>query len=477
MPSESDLFNPSFELPPEKALEFFINKGLKETFSYLDMMHDAHSTSFTVAKMLDMDLLNDVKKAMTKVMAEGQTFKKFADELIPILVSKGWWGKGKMVDPVTGEEKDVQLGSVRRLKTVFLTNMRASLMAGQWADIQENKRMFPYLMYDAVKDNRTRPQHRAWDGLVLEVDDPWWKTHYPPNGWNCRCDVIQMNQRMLEKQSAFENKKDPNNPIKSGPDKAPNEQLVPWKNPRTGETIMVPQGIDPAFAYNVGESQAKHLNQTFEEKAKETEKEFKLPENAIQLPEAGKPGKSGKDNSDYENIIKTVLPKTKVDLNGVDPKASEAIVNSIIKAKSSHHELEEIESIKVGDLTKEKGYAQTKGKKVTLDKEAFSDYEKLLKEIKKSVKAGEIPEGCGNVEYIIDHELGHILTNLKKLSHNAEVINYFYKNVQNIRTGLSKYAGKYVGQRGVNEFLAEAFAELQNNLTPRGIAAFMKKWF
>ena len=42
-------------------------------------------------------------------------------------------------------------------------------------------------MYDAVNDSRTRPQHLEWDGLVLPVDHPFWKTHAPPNGWGCRC--------------------------------------------------------------------------------------------------------------------------------------------------------------------------------------------------------------------------------------------------------------------------------------------------
>ena len=25
------------------------------------------------------------------------------------------------------------------------------------------------------------------DGLILSADDPWWKPHFPPNGWVCGC--------------------------------------------------------------------------------------------------------------------------------------------------------------------------------------------------------------------------------------------------------------------------------------------------
>ena len=43
------------------------------------------------------------------------------------------------------------------------------------------------LRYVAVLDARTRPEHRAWHGLILPIDHPLWDTHYPPNGWGCRC--------------------------------------------------------------------------------------------------------------------------------------------------------------------------------------------------------------------------------------------------------------------------------------------------
>lgn len=38
-------------------------------------------------------------------------------------------------------------------------------------------------------DNRTHPLHRELHGQVYHIDDPFWDTFYPPNGFNCRCTV------------------------------------------------------------------------------------------------------------------------------------------------------------------------------------------------------------------------------------------------------------------------------------------------
>ncbi|MGK9943764.1 phage minor head protein, partial [Salmonella enterica subsp. enterica] len=90
--------------------------------------------------------------------------------------------------------------------------------AGEWAQIRDTARSAPYLMYDAVGDARTREQHRAWDGTVLRWDDAWWQTHRPPNGWNCRCTVIQLGERDLAALG------------KDGPDEAPPVKRREWVN-------------------------------------------------------------------------------------------------------------------------------------------------------------------------------------------------------------------------------------------------------
>ncbi len=122
------------------------------------------------------------------------------------------------------------------------TNVRMSYAKGRWERIERIARERPYLRYIAVLDQRTRPDHMAWHGTILPWDHPWWQTHYPPNGWRCRCTVEQLSEYDLELDGF--------NPS-DGPPKG-SDLTRPWTNKRTGETLQVPVGIDPGFGHNVG---------------------------------------------------------------------------------------------------------------------------------------------------------------------------------------------------------------------------------
>lgn len=86
-------------------------------------------------------------------------------------------------------------------------------MARRWHDIQDSKDVLPNLTYDTVGDARVRPAHQILDGITKPVDDDFWKTHYPPIGYGCRCDVQQNDNPVTKdknmpdsKQMAFINK-------------------------------------------------------------------------------------------------------------------------------------------------------------------------------------------------------------------------------------------------------------------------------
>lgn len=78
------------------------------------------------------------------------------------------------------------------LLTEYNSALGSATMASKWAEFKANEKDMPYLKYQTVGDDRVRNEHRALDGVVRKITDTFWSTHYPPNGWGCRCDVIQL---------------------------------------------------------------------------------------------------------------------------------------------------------------------------------------------------------------------------------------------------------------------------------------------
>ncbi|HOE18396.1 MAG TPA: phage minor head protein [Syntrophorhabdaceae bacterium] len=173
----------AFGLKPEKAIEYFKSKGYTFSWNWQDTWQEAHAKAFTVAKAMRMDILQDIRESVQKALDDGITFRQFRKDLTPKLQAKGWWGKKLIGDAEGGQT--VQLGSPRRLATIYQTNLQTAYMAGRYKEMMDNVEDRPYWQYVAVLDAKTRPAHRALHGKVFRYDDPFWKALYPPNGWNC----------------------------------------------------------------------------------------------------------------------------------------------------------------------------------------------------------------------------------------------------------------------------------------------------
>jgi SPP1 gp7 family putative phage head morphogenesis protein len=226
-------------IPPAEAIRYFQQKGYQISFDWQDIWQDEHAASFTVAKASSYDLLAEIRAEVDRALAEGRTLQQFRQDLRPLLQKKGWWGRKDVLNPKTGAVETVELGSAHRLATIYDTNLRQAHAAGRWRQIERTAKRLPYLRYVSVQDERTRQEHRAWHGTVLPVSHKFWNTHYPPNGWRCRCIVQQLSGRQLKAQG-----------LKVSGD--PQVRMRKWRNRSTGEAIDVPEGIDPGFAYNSG---------------------------------------------------------------------------------------------------------------------------------------------------------------------------------------------------------------------------------
>lgn len=231
----------SIGLPPDDMVEFFRSKGIYPVSArWDDVWQEEHARAFTVAKMMDRTLLERVRSSLDDVIANGGTFEQWKAGIIPQLQQAGWWDKIENRPELTGVDYPVFVGEAR-LRTIYNTNLRMARAAGQWKRIQSRKAVAPYLRYSAIMDTRTRPLHREWHGTILPVDHPWWDTHFPPCGWNCRCTVMQLSERDLARQGW------------KVTDTPPSSRLKSWRR-SNGAVVQVPEGIDPGFAYNPGKA-------------------------------------------------------------------------------------------------------------------------------------------------------------------------------------------------------------------------------
>ena len=210
----------ALDLRPEDAIRAFRQRDeLAVSYGWRDLEPEEHARAFTVANVFKLDLLAELGGSLDTALKEGQTFAQWRD----------------------GLSAEAQAFRTSRLQTIFRTNMRVSRAAGQWARIQALKDARPFLRYSAVLDSRTRPLHARWHAIIRPVDDPIWQTIFPPNGFNCRCQVQQLSQRDLDRRGWVVT-----------PD-ADLPQLDP-----IGETLMggrirpVIKGVDEGWDYNPG---------------------------------------------------------------------------------------------------------------------------------------------------------------------------------------------------------------------------------
>lgn len=179
-------------LPFAEQIAFFRQKLNLPTERWTDIERSAHDRAFVVAGAMQADLLDDLRLAVDGGIARGETLADFRKNFLAIVEKHGW-------ADFTGDDRATQgrtggRALAWRTRTIYNTNILASYAAGRWQqlndpDLLKTRPFWRYVHSDFVSN--PRPQHKAWGdaGLTLRHDHPFWKTHFPPNGWGCRCTV------------------------------------------------------------------------------------------------------------------------------------------------------------------------------------------------------------------------------------------------------------------------------------------------
>lgn len=177
------------QLPFDEAIAYFAGKTNLDTDSYVDGQGIIQDVAFTVAKAKG-DLLNDLRKAVEKSIATGQsidTFKKAFDQIAD-RYSPDWMGNGDRA---------------WRAQLIYETNLRSAYAAGRYEQMTEpdvlEKR--PYWQWRHGNSARPRPAHVALDGKVFNADQLFFQVGgFPPSAHGCKCRVFSLSPRDLSQR-------------------------------------------------------------------------------------------------------------------------------------------------------------------------------------------------------------------------------------------------------------------------------------
>lgn len=164
-------------LNPVEAFRFWAGQAPVTRDVFDRLSDDAKLRAFTVAGVFREDMLGELYTAIDAALREGSTLADFKAAAADIFERRGMAGPQPW-----------------HLATVFQTNLQSAYMAGRYKQMAGLAAERPYWQYSAVMDAATRPDHAAQHGKVFQVGHPFWSKWYPPNGYNCRCDVLSLSE-------------------------------------------------------------------------------------------------------------------------------------------------------------------------------------------------------------------------------------------------------------------------------------------
>lgn len=168
----------------KEAVEFLKKKNVLKPEEY-KMISDAYrSKAFSVSGYTSLEVLQKFLDELTDACEQGKTKKEFMDSMNDFLERNGYEG----MNPFHAD-------------VIFRTNMQTAYNAGHYKSMSDptTKKLRPYWKYVTAGDGEVRKTHALMEGKIYSADDPIWNIWYPPNGFRCRCTVVSMTKKQVER--------------------------------------------------------------------------------------------------------------------------------------------------------------------------------------------------------------------------------------------------------------------------------------
>lgn len=179
-----------YDVTPTKALEQFKKKIPMTKKEFGGLVSKEKAKAFTVAGIIEKDLLRSVQTLLFRAIEQGWTIYQFERALEANNV--------KYTGTVYDTEKTGQPISPIHAETIIRTNFAEVYSSGRNSLFNDPDVIgfLPAFQYSAILDSRTRPRHAEMDMRIYLRDDAIWLEWDPPNGFDCRCIKIPVTSNM-----------------------------------------------------------------------------------------------------------------------------------------------------------------------------------------------------------------------------------------------------------------------------------------
>jgi len=167
---------------PANSILSLIGKLLVENVT------DSYSTVKADWKTPDIEMLHRLTRDVWSFSA-AKNYQEMRDLTLALKDEKGKLREFEVFK--TEAQKVCDKYNETWLRTEYEMSVASSQNAARWVEFTKDAKDIPFLKYQTVGDDAVRATHAVLDGIVRNIKDAFWSTHYPPNGWGCRCEVLQ----------------------------------------------------------------------------------------------------------------------------------------------------------------------------------------------------------------------------------------------------------------------------------------------
>ncbi|MBX3131627.1 MAG: minor capsid protein [Polyangiaceae bacterium] len=189
----------------EEALEYWRSLRVVTEAQLEAMEERARARTWTLAGVVQLNVLRDVFAALDQAIEKGQTLEEFKERIGPVL-------------------------SEKRAELAFRNGVQKAYNAGRWEQLKdpEVRRVRPYLMFDAILDSRTSPICTTRNRTIKPADDPYWVTNNPPLHHRCRSSLRSLTEAQATRHGGITDDTHEQPEVSPGFGLAPDVEL-PWQ--------------------------------------------------------------------------------------------------------------------------------------------------------------------------------------------------------------------------------------------------------